>query len=124
MGKNKSPIYDDYGMTQWYWLVRHRENFKFGKNVEIGSFSVIDALNGVEIKDNVKIGYGVKILSVSSIGDKHGKIIIGEGSSIGANSVIMPGVIVGDGAIVGANSFVNKNIPSNKTYVGTPAREI
>jgi len=47
-----------------------------GKPAQIGAFSVIDCGGGVKIGKNVKIGYGVVILSVSTIvGDKKEKII-------------------------------------------------
>ena len=47
-----------------------------GKPAQIGAFSVIDYGSGVKIGKNVKIGYGVVILSVSTIvGDKKEKII-------------------------------------------------
>ena len=118
------PIYDENGMTQWYWRVIRVENFKLGERVEIGSFTIIDAKEGVTIEDNVKIGWSCSILSNSTIDNKKGKIILKKDCKIGANSVILPGIIVGENATVGANSLVNKNIPSNETWVGTPARKI
>ena len=118
------PIYDENGMTQWYWRVIRVENFKLGERVEIGSFTIIDAKEGVTIEDNVKIGWSCSIFSNSTIDNKKGKIILKKNSKIGANSVILPGIIVGENATVGANSLVNKNIPSNETWVGTPARKI
>ena len=118
------PTYDENGMTQWYWRVIGIENFKLGERVEIGSFTIIDAKEGVTIEDNVKIGWSCSIFSVSTIDNKNGKIILKKGCKIGANSVIMPGIIVGENATVGANSLVNKNIPANEVWVGTPARKI
>ena len=118
------PTYDEDGMTQWYWRVIGIENFKLGERVEIGSFTIIDAKEGITIEDNVKIGWSCSIFSVSTIDNKNGKIILKKGCKIGANSVIMPGIIVGENATVGANSLVNKNIPANEVWVGTPARKI
>jgi acetyltransferase-like isoleucine patch superfamily enzyme len=118
------PTYDEDGMTQWYWRVIGIENFKLGERVEIGSFTIIDAKEGVTIEDNVKIGWSCSIFSVSTIDNKNGKIILKKGCKIGANSVIMPGIIVGENATIGANSLVNKSIPANEVWVGTPARKI
>ena len=118
------PTYDEDGMTQWYWRVIGIENFILGERVEIGSFTIIDAKEGVTIEDNVKIGWSCSIFSVSTIDNKNGKIILKKGCKIGSNSVIMPGIIVGENATVGANSLVNKNIPANEVWVGTPARKI
>ena len=118
------PTYDKNGMTQWYWRVIGIENFKLGEHVEIGSFTIIDAKEGITIEDNVKIGWSCSIFSVSTIDNKNGKIILKKGCKIGSNSVIMPGIIVGENATVGANSLVNKSIPANEVWVGTPARKI
>jgi len=118
------PTYDENGMTQWYWRVIDIENFKLGERVEIGSFTIIDAKEGVTIEDNVKIGWSCSIFSVSSIDNKKGKIVLKKGCKIGANSVIMPGIIVGENSTVGANSLVNKSIPANEVWIGTPARKI
>jgi len=45
-------------------------------------------------------------------------IIIEKFSRIGANSVIMPGVIIGIGSTVGANSVVTKNLDPWGVYIG------
>lgn len=118
------PKYNKIGMTQWNWRVVGLDNFILGNNVEIGSFTIIDAKEGVTIEDNVKIGWSCSILSYSTIDDKKGKVILKKGCKIGANSVILPGIIIGENAIVGANSFVNTNIPSNETWAGSPAKKL
>ncbi|MDA8090764.1 MAG: acyltransferase [Nitrospiraceae bacterium] len=51
-------------------------------------------------------------------------IVIGKGSWIGQNVVIMPGVIIGECAIVGANSIVTSSIPGRCIAVGAPAKVI
>ncbi len=119
---NTKPEYTEYGMTQWNWLVRYRNNFQLGENTQIGAFTVIDAMNGVTIQDNVKIGFSCVILSNSTIDNKQGSVILEKNCKIGANTTIMPGVRVGKNSIVGANSFVNKNIPENEVWFGTPAK--
>jgi acetyltransferase-like isoleucine patch superfamily enzyme len=47
---------------------------------------------------------------------------LGEGSWIGANVVILPGVTVGRQAVVGANSVVRADVPPATVVGGTPAR--
>ena len=123
--KYQRPEYDDYGYTQWHWLVIHKENFKLGENTQIGNFALIDAHKGVEIEDNVKIGHGARILSYSSIDGYGGKVIIRKNANIGANSVIMPNVEIGEDAVVGALSFVPKDtkIPANEIWFGIPAKK-
>ena len=46
------------------------------------------------------------------------------GASIGACSVLLPGVVVGKFAMVGAGSVVTKNVPDFGLVIGNPARLI
>ena len=43
---------------------------------------------------------------------------------IGANAVIRQGVKIGDNVTVGAGAVVLKDINSNTTFVGNPAKKI
>ena len=45
-----------------------------------------------------------------------------KGSSIGAGSVILPGVTIGEGAVIGAGSVVTKDVPPGELWYGNPAR--
>ncbi len=118
------PKYSEYGLTQWLWLVRYKENLTLGKNTQIGNFVVIGCENGVEIQNNVKIGYHCVIMSESTIDGKRGKITLKEGCRIGANSVIFPGITIGENSIIGACSLVNRDVPANEMWYGIPARFI
>ena len=118
------PKFNEYGMTQWYWRVINHENFTLGDKVEIGSFSVIDAKYGVEIQDNVKIGWNCTIMSNSSIDGKKGKVVLEKSCNIGANSVVFPNVRIGRNAIIGANSLVNCDIPAEEVWIGSPAKKL
>jgi len=51
-------------------------------------------------------------------------VIVGEGTYIGASSVVIPGVKIGKWCIIGAGSVIIKDIPDNSTVVGNPARII
>lgn len=51
-------------------------------------------------------------------------IIIGRGSWIGQNAVILPGTSIGEMAVIGANSVVSGTIPANSMAVGAPARVV
>jgi acetyltransferase-like isoleucine patch superfamily enzyme len=115
------PEYNQYGITQWGWRVNNREYFKLGNNVRIGSFTMIDAKNGVEIEDDVMIGFGCIIISFSRIDGKKGRIILKKGCKIGSQTIVMPGITVGQNALIGANSFVDKDIPDGEVWLGTPA---
>lgn len=56
------------------------------------------------------------------INSAHKPIKIGKNCWIGENSRICKGVTIGDGSIVGANSVVTKPVPDNCIVVGNPAR--
>lgn len=45
-----------------------------------------------------------------------------DGASVGAGSVILPGVTIGRGARIGAGSIVTKDVPDGGTVRGEPAR--
>lgn len=50
-------------------------------------------------------------------------VYIGDHVWIGQNAIILKGTQIGSGSTIGANSVLsNKIIPSNTTYVGSPAR--
>jgi len=51
-------------------------------------------------------------------------VIIRRGAFIGAHATILKGVEIGEGSIVGAGSVVTKSIPSNETWAGNPAKFI
>lgn len=48
-------------------------------------------------------------------------IILGKNVWLGAGVVVLPGVSIGDNSVVAANSVVNKDIPANCLYAGSPA---
>lgn len=56
--------------------------------------------------------------------ENHGDIVVGNDVWIGYNAVIMSGVTIGDGSIIGANSLVTRNVPPYTIVGGVPAKEI
>jgi len=53
-----------------------------------------------------------------------GEVFIQKHAIIGANSVILPGVVIGEGTAVGANSLITKDLEPWSGYVGNPARRV
>jgi acetyltransferase-like isoleucine patch superfamily enzyme len=82
----------------------------FGSNVFI-----CDGLHGY---DNVNVPFMHQPLT------KIAPIRIGEGSWIGQNVVIMPGVLIGKYSVIGANSVVTKSVEDYSIAVGSPARTV
>ena len=51
-------------------------------------------------------------------------MVIGEGSWIGTNAVIIGNVRIGKHSVIGANAVVTKDIPDYSVAVGIPARVV
>ena len=85
--------------------------------------------NNVAITEYVCIfdilhSYDVNNKAIRNQNIKSSKVFIGEGTLLGCNSVIQPGVSIGKFCIIGANSVVTKSIPDNSVAVGVPAKVI
>lgn len=97
---------------------------KVGKNCIVGAFSFIPP--GVEIEDDVFIAPHVCFTNDKK--PKMGqdwiilKTIVKKGASIGANTTILPGIIIGEGSMIGAGSVVTKDVEPNTIVFGNPAR--
>lgn len=46
---------------------------------------------------------------------------VGQGASIGAGAVILPGLTIGRGAMIGAGAVVTRDVPDGETWAGNPA---
>lgn len=53
-----------------------------------------------------------------------GLIVLSDYVQVGANCIIMPKVLIGEGSVIGAFSFVNKSMNPWKICYGIPAKEI
>ena len=120
----KHPKIEDGKPTKYNWVVQNLDGFNLGVNTDIGSFSYINAKNGVVIEDEVQIGSHCSIYSISSIDNSSGKVILKNNCRIGSHTTILPGVTIGKNSIIGAHSLVNKNIPDNVVAFGVPAKVI
>ena len=96
------------------------EGVSIGENCKIRPFTFIPA--GVTIGNNVFIGPNVTFTN-----DKYPRIgtdwkllktTIYDRVSIGAGSVILPGVEIGEGSLIGSGSTVIKSVPPNSVVVG------
>lgn len=86
---------------------------KIGRNCKIESFTFIPP--GSIIEDNVFIGPHVSLTNDRYPSAKpkpwsREPVTIKRGASIGANSVICPGVTIGENALVGSGSTVVKDV--------------
>ena len=112
---------------------------KVGKNVMIGHAVRLDFGNAglIEVGDNVIISNNTTILchkrdvSEYKLGELaiklpfiYDKVKIENGSQIGINCTILPGVTIGEGSIIGSCSVVTKDIPAWSIALGNPAKII
>lgn len=88
-------------------------NTKIGNHIIVNTGAQID--HDCIIEDYVHLAPGVILC---------GTVQIGEGTFMGAGSIVIPGKKVGAWSIVGAGSVVIDNIPDNVVAVGNPARVI
>jgi len=106
-------------------------NIKLGKGIIIVAFALVS--NDVTLGDFVTLQSHCAIGHNSTIGDwcqinsfSHfgGNCEIGENVTINPGAIILPKVKIGDNATVGAGSVVLKNVESNVTVFGNPAKKI
>jgi acetyltransferase-like isoleucine patch superfamily enzyme len=104
-----------------------------GKNTWIGPFTIIDGSGGLEIGDNCTISSGVHIYTHDNVAQtltggkapiEREKVVIGNCTYIGPNTIIRKGLSIGNFCIIGVGSFVNDHLPSHSIAVGSPARII
>ncbi len=83
-------------------------------------------LNGIIISHYAKIGKNCTIYQQVTIAQdgENKSATIGDNVFIGAGAKIIGNVKIGDNVKIGANAVVIKDVPSNSTAVGVPARII
>lgn len=113
-------FYCDYGV-----------NIKVGQRFYANHHCVILDAALVTIGDDVMLGPGVQIYTVSHPLDATARLSgieqakpvqIGHNVWIGGQALILPGVTIGDGAVIAAGSIVTKDVAAYTLVAGQPAR--
>lgn len=101
----------------------------FHPAARIGSGIMIDHATGVVVGETAVIGDDVSMLHGVTLGgtgkqtgDRHPKV--GNGVLLGSGAKILGNVRIGDGSKVGAGSVVLTHVPPHCTVVGVPARVV
>lgn len=94
-----------------------------GKGFYIGHFGSVFVSPKAVIGENCNISQGVTVGQVSR-GVNKGAPSIGNNVYIGPGAKVFGGVSVGDNVAIGANAVVTKDIPSDCSVGGVPAKII
>lgn len=112
----------------------YRNRMRIGDGCWIGQQAFLHAAGGLTIGHRVGIGPGVRILT-----SRHelpadarvpimdgalalAEVVIEDGSDLGVNAVVLPGVRIGRGAQIGAGAVVTRDVPAGAVCAGVPAR--
>lgn len=87
----------------------------------------VQVWDGITLEDDVMIGSNVTFTNDMFPRSKNEhwtllKTRVCKGATIGAGSVILPGLTIGEGAFVAAGSVVTKDIPAGELWKGSPAK--
>ena len=95
----------------------------------IGSGVFIDHATGVVIGETAVVGDDVTMLHGVTLGgtgkesgDRHPKV--GRGVYIGANAQLLGNIAIGEGSRIGASSVVLKSVEAYSTVAGVPAQVV
>jgi acetyltransferase-like isoleucine patch superfamily enzyme len=137
------------GTAIWH-QVQVRERSRIGQNCILGKGVYVDfdvqigdrcklqngasIYHGVTLEDGVFVGPGAILTndrfprainpdgSLKTDADwEVGRIHVKRGASLGAGSVILPGITVGEFALVGAGAVVTRSVPDHGLVAGNPA---
>ncbi len=106
-------------------------NVLIENDVVIGDYvtikSGVQVWDGIELGDYVMVGANVTFTNdmYPRSHNKDWKLMrtkVCKGASIGAGSVILPGLTIGEDAMIGAGSVVTKDVPAGELWLGNPAR--
>ncbi len=104
---------------------------KIGNNCSINQGVFFNAGTRITIGNNVSLSAGVFITSVTAdmnafpkLVHDYKEVIIGDGTWIAANAIILPGVKIGKCSIVGSGAVVHNNVGDGMIVVGNPGRVV
>jgi len=90
-----------------------------GEGTKMGHFSYI---GDAQIGNNVNIGAGT--ITCNYDGQKKNKTVIGDGTFIGSDTMLVAPLTIGKNAVTGAGAVVTKDVGDGEKVVGVPAHVI
>ena len=131
--KNIKPTFLSKILLPIYQLRKHRLGIKLGFDIPINVFGAglrINHFGNIVVSPSAKIGMWCDIhqgVNIGSNNSQHGGSLV---PTIGSNVWIGPGakifgkIIIEDEVQIAANAVINKDVTSNKTLGGVPAKII
>ena len=121
-----------------YLCCDHNARLVFGDNCEIGNHSTIFSYGEIVFGDGVLTAPNVHIVDhnheyedpfthIYKQGVRYNpgdRVVIGDGSWLGKNVVVIGNVSIGKNCVIAANSVVTKDVPDYSIAAGIPARVI
>lgn len=126
----RMQYFDRKGLLLQLEVSLHFQPMSCWNLLTIPSLTILDT-SLVVIGDRVQIGTGVSlitaghdtsVLSRRKFVEFGHPIFIEDDCWIGSNVIVLPGVRIGQGSTIGAGSVVTKDIPPFSVAVGTPCR--
>lgn len=118
----------------------YKGKISIGDNCQIGPYCILYGAGEIEIHRSSGIAMGAKILSQgvditrawkesrdlssSVIPLNFSKVVLEEGTWIGANVIVLPGVTIAKGSGASPGAVVHKDVPTYKWAAAPPARVI
>lgn len=133
---DNTTILNGVRMQVYNDLTRRDSKLEIGNDCYIGYNNTFLAGGDIIIEDGVLMASNILISSenhsVNPEDDKYymdqklecESVVVGEGSWLGENCKILPGVKIGKKCVIGAGSIVTKSIPDYCIAVGSPAKII
>jgi maltose O-acetyltransferase len=106
-----------------------------GDECFVGDECLIDLAEGVRLESRVTLAERVLVLTHTNVGYRDhplqarfppmaSAVVVEEGSFLGANVTVLPGVRVGAQSFVAAGSVVTADVPPHTLVAGVPARAV
>lgn len=114
-------------------LHRPGEGLEIGSHTYIGPFCYLGAGGGLSIGKNVLVGGYVQFLAenhefgdvsrpIQEQGVSRKGIKVGDNVWIGNQAILVDGIEIGEGSVIGAGSVVTHDVPPHTVVAGNPAR--
>lgn len=140
-GEHRIAIGNDgfIGANSWLQVLDSESDeiaISIGDGVSIAGLCVLSSVGSIRIGSNVSFARNVYIADHTHLYDDPSRPVleqgvtpsepveIGDGSWLGENVLVLPGVRIGKGAVISANSVVNQDVPDHCLAAGSPARVV